>query len=111
MWLLPSTTSSVSVRIESMLSRRAITGGIASLLAAKPVIARRKYPQISGGGPSGGGGGYVAKAVHFDGLTYLETLNLSASATPIFSTSFWIKLTQAQINSGRQVIGGVNYPY
>ncbi len=76
-----------------MLSRRAITGGIASLLAAKPVIARRKHPQIGGGGGDGGGGGYVAKAVHFNGTQTLGSSLLSIADSPLGITSFWTKGT------------------
>ncbi len=74
-----------------MLSRRAIIGGISSLLATKPVIARRKHPQIGGGDEGGGGGSYVAKAVHFDGGTWLSTVSLASIDNSSWSFSFWFK--------------------
>jgi hypothetical protein len=37
------------------------------------------------------GGGYVAKAVHFDGLTAMTSTSLSVPATRELSVSFWFK--------------------
>lgn len=39
-----------------------------------------------------GGGGYVAKAVHFDGATYLWNDSLVAVDGPAFSYAMWVKL-------------------
>src|SRR6266403_1257296 len=63
-----------------MLSRRAIIGGIASLLAAKPVIARRKHPQIGGGDGGGGGGGGPTPTAILDFLAGAYSVGASSYA-------------------------------
>ncbi len=84
-----------------MLSRRAIIGGVLSSSITKPVVARprRKLPQIGGGG-GGGDGGYVAKAVHFDGQTFLYRGDplIGISDSPKGIISVWENITWAEPN-------------
>ncbi len=85
-----------------MLSRRAIIGGITSLLATKPVIARRKHPQIGGGDGGGGGGGYVAKAVHFgidvNIMPSINGQNVGVDTSKALS-SLWFRVPTGSISS------------
>ncbi len=60
-----------------------------ALLAARPA--------------GGGGGGYTAKAVHFDGATWLRNGSLVATDSNFFSFSYWFKnsdLATANMNCG-----------
>jgi len=85
-----------------VLSRRAIIGGISSLLATKPAIARRKHPQIGGGDGGGGGGGYVAKAVQFFGDSsdsiYLRSLNTGIASNTKYTAFCWVNVPSSSLN-------------
>ncbi len=50
-------------------------------------------PSLLAAKPAGGGGGYVAKAVHWDGLSNLHTDALTAADGSFFSCSFWFNST------------------
>lgn len=58
-------------------------------------------PGFVAGGQKHGGGGYTAKAVHFDGDTWLENTSLTATDSNFFSFSVWFRnTTTSNMNYG-----------
>ncbi len=70
-------------------SKRSFIRGSAALITSSLLLPRKSRAWTHGGG--GGGGGYVAKAVHFDGATWLRTALLTASNSAVCTFSGWAK--------------------
>src|SRR5258708_13760328 len=74
-----------------MITRRLLLRS-AAIAAPALILPSRKLLARSMHGTGSGGGGYAAKAVHFDGSTWLTINSLSGVAdSPFISSSAWVK--------------------